>query len=135
MKSHDYSSWIWGDAVSLLERAERLHRQFLHGDPNDTPCWEPPVDVIETATAVYVHVALPGVAPEALVVGFDPGGITVSGVRALPAGRGARIHQLEIPYGRFQRRIALPLHALEPVSTSLENGCLVLTLAKLGEAP
>ncbi|MBV8209050.1 MAG: Hsp20/alpha crystallin family protein [Burkholderiaceae bacterium] len=42
-----------------------------------------------------------------------------------------RIHRIEIPYGRFRRRIALPMHVLEPVAQELVNGCLVLTFNKM----
>lgn len=135
MRSRDFSSWIWGDALALLEHAERLKRQVLRAGSGDAPHWEPPVDVIETATSVLVYVALPGVPADTLVVAFDPGGITVAGVRPMPCAANARIHRFEIPYGRFRRRIALPLHALEPESSEFVDGCLVLTLHKLREAP
>ena len=135
MRSRDFTSWIWGDALALLEHAERMQRELLCAGTVDAPHWEPPVDVIETATSVLVHVALPGVPADTLVVAFDPGGITVAGGRPMPCAANARIHRLEIPYGRFRRRIALPLHALEPESSELANGCLVLTLSKLREAP
>lgn len=135
MRSRDLSSWMWGDALSLLEQAERLHRQFFRACPTDAQCWEPPIDVVETADAVIVHVALPGVPSPAIVVGFEPAGITVSGVRRFPATQTARIHRVEIPYGRFERRIPLPLHALEPDPPELMDGCLVLTLRKRKETP
>lgn len=133
MRSRDFSSWIWGDALSLLENARRLQRDVLRAGSTDAPHWEPPVDVIETASAVLVYVALPGVPADTLVVAFDPGGITVTGVRPMPCAANARIHRFEIPYGRFRRRIALPLHALAPESSELANGCLILTLNKLRE--
>ncbi|BDC29180.1 Hsp20/alpha crystallin family protein [Bordetella bronchiseptica MBORD678] len=135
MRSRDFSSWIWGDALSLLQQADRLHRQLLRTGPAQAPCWEPPVDMIETESAVLIYVALPGVAAGDVAVRFDPDGISISGVRPLPALRNARIHGLEIPYGRFQRRIRLPLHALEPEAPTLADGCLTLTLKKLREAP
>jgi HSP20 family molecular chaperone IbpA len=133
MRSRDLSTWMWGDALSLLEEAERLHRQFVRASLSEARSWEPPVDVVESEDAVTVYVALPGVPAAAIVAGFDPGGITVSGIRALPAGRAARIHRIEIPYGRFQRRIALPMHALEPAAQQLVDGCLVLTFRKTKE--
>jgi hypothetical protein len=40
------------------------------------------------------------------------------------------VHRAEIPYGRFERRIELTGSSLEPESTCIENGCLVLDLAK-----
>jgi HSP20 family protein len=133
MERRDLSSWMWSDALSLLEQAERLQRQFVRASLSEARCWEPPVDVVEGESAVIVQVALPGVPAAAVVVDLDPDGITVSGVRAFPASRAARIHRIEIPYGRFQRRVALPMHALEPVSQELVDGCLVLTFSKMKE--
>jgi HSP20 family molecular chaperone IbpA len=55
----------------------------------------------------------------------------IAGIRPLPCqGRRANILRLEIPYGRFERRIALtsPLRLAE---RELRNGCLILTFAKL----
>jgi len=130
MGPKDLSTWMWGDALSLLEQAERLHRQFVRASLSEARCWEPPVDVMESDEAVIVQVALPGVPAAAVVVGFDPAGITVSGVRPFPGSNAARIHRIEIPYGRFERRIALPMHALEPVAQKLVDGCLLLTFSK-----
>jgi len=39
---------------------------------------------------------------------------------------------LEIPYGSFERRIALQLNRLRLDQRELVNGCLVLTFVKLG---
>lgn len=125
---------MWADALSLLEQAERRQRQFFRTRSADAQYWEPPVDVVESEDAVIVHVALPGVPAAAIVVSFEPGGITVSGMRDFPAMRtAARIHRIEIPYGRFERRIPLCLHALEPAARELADGCLVLTFSKVKE--
>ncbi|HEX4597221.1 MAG TPA: Hsp20/alpha crystallin family protein [Burkholderiaceae bacterium] len=131
MGPRDLSTWMWGDALSVLEQAERLHRQFVRASLTEARCWEPPVDVVESDTEVTVQVALPGVPAVAVVVGLDPDGITVSGLRAFPASPAARIHRIEIPYGRFQRRIPLPMHALEPSAQQLIDGCLLLTFTKV----
>jgi hypothetical protein len=45
--------------------------------------------------------------------------------------RNARIHRLELPQGRFQRRIALPIGRYA-VSRFAANGCIVVRLAKSG---
>lgn len=130
MRGQDPSSWIWGDALSLLEQAERLHRQFARASVAEQPCWEPPIDVVEDDETVLVLVALPGVPAGKVAVGFDPGGVTVSGLREFPGIGAARIRRIEIPYGRFRRRIALPMHTLEPASQELADGCLLLTFTK-----
>ena len=47
-------------------------------------------------------------------------------------GENANIVRLEIPYGSFERRIALQLNRLRLAERELVNGCLVLTFVKLG---
>ena len=136
MRSRDLHSLMWGEALSLLERAERLQRQFFRvGASAAAGTWEPPVDLVESGDALRVHVALPGVGPESVTVGLERDAVTVSALRAFPASEGgARIHRLEIPYGRFERRIALPMHALELTGKSLADGLLTLTFAKRKES-
>ena len=119
---------MWSDALSMLDRAERLHRQFSH---QVMDAWEPPADVVESGDELRVHVALPGVRPDSVTVGLEPGGIVVSALRAFPCREaGARIHRIEIPYGRFERRIGLGLHELNLVKKALEDGVLTLTFRK-----
>jgi HSP20 family protein len=133
MRHTKLSSWMWGDALSLLEEADRLHRRFRQAPPDGNPCWEPPVDVTESDDAVTIYVALPGVPRDAVVVTFGPGGVSISGVRRLPASRTTRLHRIEIPYGHFKRTIRFPLQALEPCLPEMADGCLVLTLKKVKE--
>ena len=57
----------------------------------------------------------------------------ISGVRVVPAElRTATIHRLELPQGRFERRIALPAGRYESVRRAAVNGCLVISLTKSG---
>src|SRR5579863_10672064 len=103
----DMRVWMWAEACELLERAERLHRQFFQLALNaQAPAWEPPVDVFEADGEFWIVMALPGVAPDDVRIRLDNGVLVVTGVRALSnALRGARLHRLEIPQGRFERRI------------------------------
>ena len=138
MTSRDLSRLMWSEALSLLEQADRLHRQFCRPAAAGAPAWEPPVDVVETADAVRVHVALPGAAADSVVVELESGAITISARRGFPLesseGQLARIHALEIPYGRFQRRIGLPMQALTLTGRKLQDGCLTLTFGKKKES-
>ncbi len=114
----------------MLDRAQRLQRQFF---THAAASWEPPVDIVETADTLQVHVALPGVAADAITVGLDPSGITISAVRAFPCpaseeNQDSQIHRLEIPYGRFERFIGMP--PLELAGKALENGILTLTFRR-----
>jgi HSP20 family molecular chaperone IbpA len=89
--------------------------------------------VVETERQLRIIVALPGVAPEAVQVETEGGILTILGSRPLPGrGENANIVRLEIPYGSFERRIALQLNRLRLAERELVNGCLVLTFIKLG---
>jgi len=133
MRARDPRSWMWAEALELLQDAERLQRQFFRiGVAEGAPCWEPPVDLYENGGELRLLVALPGVTAQQLEVALAPGGIIVRGERSLPTNsRRAAIHRLEIPYGRFERRISLPDGGFELVDQRLEHGCLVLTLHRL----
>jgi HSP20 family molecular chaperone IbpA len=77
-----------------------------------------------------IIVALPGVEPQDIKVYFDSGELVITGLRELPAvTRAAAIHRLEIPYGRFERRIPLP-GAIDIERSDLVRGCLSLSLTK-----
>jgi HSP20 family protein len=122
---------MWGEALQLLEQAERVKNAFSR--PNETEhSWEPPIDMVETSEALFVHVALPGVAAESIVIGMESDALTVSAVRGFTVtSRGARLHRVEIPYGQFFRRIQLPVQRLEPVGRSYIDGCLTLAFRKI----
>jgi HSP20 family protein len=127
---------MWGEALSLLEQADRLHRQFFRVAGADSAhSWEPPADIVESEDLLQVHVALPGVSPGSITIILEPGGVVVSALRAFPCREsGAHIHRIEIPYGRFERRIALPLHdpymPIELVAKELVDGLLTLTFRR-----
>ena len=135
MTSRDLSRLMWSEALSLLEQADRLQRQFIRPAAAQAPAWEPPVDIVETADSVWVHVALPGTAADSIAVKLEPGAITISAHRPFPIGASesqcaARIHALEIPYGRFARRIGLPTQALTLSGRKMQDGCLTLVFSK-----
>ena len=125
---------MWAQACDLLAQAERMHRQFFRLGTSHRPQvrWEPPVDVFEDAREVVIVAAMPGVAPAGVEVVVQPGVLLVRGERRLPATARHAIRQLEIPYGHFERRIALPAAVLELVSNELIDGCLTLRLRKVG---
>lgn len=133
--TRDPRNLMWAEACALLDRAEQLHRQFFEPsrESGRHARWEPPIDVFETERQLRIIVALPGVAPEAVKVQTEGGILTIAGSRPLPScGENTKIVRLEIPYGIFERRIALQLNRLRLDHRELVNGCLVLTFVKLG---
>ena len=127
-------SWMWAEAFEMLEQAERLQRQFFRfGHAMEAqPRWEPPVDIVASDAVLEVTVALPGVAPENVRVRVEDSGLSVTAIRALPLNqRSTEIHRLEIPYGRFERRIVLPPGRYDLLEQACVNGCLVLRLQRV----
>ena len=132
MASREFGSGLLAEAIELLREADRMHRQFFTLTPaRSGPCWEPPVDIVESERAVVVRVALPGVAPQAVEVTTNGVHLRVVGVRPMGAARGEAVHRLEIPFGHFERRVDLPAGAYEMVSREMVDGCLVLTLRRI----
>ena len=121
----------------MLVRADRLHREFFRpaAPVQLRTTWEPPVDVLETNTDVLIFVALPGVVPDRVVATIDGSDLVITGERVLPAQlQTAVIHRLELPQGRFSRRVRLPAGRYKSVSSAAADGCLLITLQKAGGA-
>ena len=133
----NYLDSMWSDACAMLLRAERLHRQVFRPTKSAElgPAWEPPVDIFETDQEVLVFVGLLGVHPDQLETIIDDGNLVVAGTRQLPSVlRTAAIHRLELPQGRFERRIRLPAGRYRGVRRAMVDGCVLVTLEKMGVA-
>jgi HSP20 family protein len=133
MTNDDSRNWMWSEALQMLARAERLHREVFTPAPGAQRGvnWEPPTDVLETADAVVIFVALPGVDPEKVDLAIHGGVLIISGERVLPDElRTAIIHRLELPQGRFERHVPLPAGRYGTPRSGVANGCLVIRLPK-----
>jgi HSP20 family molecular chaperone IbpA len=133
MPTRDLESWMWAEACAMIDRADRLHRQFFR--PNEMksrpPSWEPPFDIYETRYDFKIMIALPGVNPEQVKVMLEKDHLIVSGKRHLPVSAETEIRRLEIPYGRFERIIDLPAGHFEIGNREFLNGCLLISLQKI----
>jgi HSP20 family molecular chaperone IbpA len=126
--------WMWSEACEMLARAERMHRDLFRpaGSLARQPAWEPPVDILETDSEVLALVALPGVDADKVEAVIEEGDLVIAGTRTYPpALRTAVIHRLELPQGRFYRRLRLPAGRYGGVRRAVADGCLVITLQKV----
>lgn len=133
MAAHNPERWMWAEACEMLARAERMQREFFRPQRirMRLPAWEPPVDVLETGGEILVLMALPGVDPDAVEAAIEDGRLVVIGQRVLPPElRTATIHRMELPQGRFERRVPLPPGRYDQVRRGTSNGCLVISLRK-----
>ena len=133
MANEDPRNWMWSEALQMLARAERLHREVFsppHASGRGIN-WEPPTDVLETQDAVLILVALPGVDPAKVDLVIRNGVLTIAGERILPQElRTAIIHRIELPQGRFERQIRLPAGTYEQPVSGVADGCLIVKLPK-----
>ena len=128
--------WMWSEACETLARAERLHRQFFRPvcSASRLAAWEPPVDILETDREVLVLVALPGVSADRVEVAIEGDELVVEGIRVLPAElQTSVIHRLELPQGRFERRVRLPAGAYSSFRRASVDGCLLIGLERARE--
>ncbi|MFZ2392748.1 MAG: Hsp20/alpha crystallin family protein [Rhodoferax sp.] len=133
MRRVERHAWLLAEAIEWLQGAGRLQRQFFQlGRSADLPVWEPPVDLFGDEQALCLLIALPGVTPERLDVRLEPQAVVVRGERSLAShlASGA-ILQLEIPYGRFERRVPLPYDDYRVADMLLQHGCLRLILERM----
>lgn len=129
----DSSLWMWAEACDLLAQAERLQRQFFRPGPSGTAAatWEPPADVYEDDHEIVVVIAMPGVTADRVQIVNEPGVLTVRGSRPLPLVSSRHLlRRMEIPHGRFECRVTLPLGRLALEPAELSHGCLLLRLRK-----
>ncbi len=131
MTGDDPRRWMWPEALAMLARAERMHRDIFALAPAARPAWEPPVDVLETDSEVLIFAALPGVVPEQVEAVIQGADLVIAGRRVMPPQlRTAAIHRLELPQGFFERRVSLPPGRYDAVSRSVSDGCLLIQLHK-----
>ena len=136
MSDRYHSYWMWAEACELLDRAERLQRQFFRpGSPaTNRVVWVPPADIFETPDAIWIVVALPGVSGDQVEVHAEDNQLVVRGMRSHPAElQGASIHRMEIPSGAFERRFDVPLRHFDSIHRRVADGCLVLRLQRPGD--
>ncbi len=134
MPADELTLWMWSEACRHLDRAEQLHRRFygIAGQAAEFS-WEPPADVFETEREILIELALPGVLAEDIEVSVEAGILVVRGERSRPNIPGpAVIRRMELPHGRFERRIRLAPGRYEFAKRALADGCLQLVLRKIG---
>ncbi len=130
----DPSKWMWAEALQMLDEADRLQRRFFEvAVPATTaPHWEPPVDVFESSDELWLFYALPGVAVEQVEVALDGAELIVRGDRPLPpVAHTTTIRRLELPHGRFERRVGLPAGRYDLIAQQFDHGCLVIGLRRV----
>lgn len=95
-------------------------------------CWKPPTDVYETETNFVVILELAEMKAEEVSIAYQEGVLMIRGIRkAVPPSERRRYHKMEINYGPFERRIAIPADVdIEDLSAVYKDGFLEIRLPK-----
>jgi len=121
---------MWAEALVVLARGNPQHQTTFRPTSGG---WEPPVDVLETEAHLIVIVALPGIPRADIEVVLSGDDLLVRGTRRwVTLSQTARVRRIELPHGRFERRLPLPHGAYQLVGDNHVDGCLILTLQRLG---
>ena len=100
-------------------------------------CWKPPTDVYETESDFVVILELAQMKADEVSITFQQGVLYIRGVRkAIPPTERRRYHKMEINYGPFERRIAVPGDVdIDNLSAHYKMGFLEIRLPKQGQPP
>ena len=109
-----------------------LLRDAQPAAPTPSTAFVPAADIFETAAGYELHLALPGVAKEAVSIDFQDNQLVVSGSRPAPATEGEhapRLRRVETRFGDFRRAFRLPETVNgKAITAELTDGLLRLTL-------
>jgi HSP20 family protein len=88
-----------------------------------------PIDAYRRGNDVWVHIDVPGVAPDSLDISVERGVLTVSGERNVTRSEGDRVYLAERPNGSFRRQVRLG-EGLDPdtIEADVHDGVLTLRI-------
>ena len=122
----------------LTERIGRLFSVLQEAAEAQLPAtagaWSPPVDVCETAKAIYVRIELPGVRAAQVKIGLNSSKLRICGEKKKRQTRQRIVSHLcsERTYGNFNRVVPLRWTiSVKDATAELANGLLVIRLPKI----
>ena len=122
----------------LRDKVGRLYAALEEATEADNPlasgAWAPPVDLCETAEAIWIRVELPGVNAEQINIGLTSTQIRLWGEKKRRVARRRIISYFcsERSFGKFNRIVPIrwPISVRE-ATAKIENGLLLIRLPKI----
>src|SRR5215510_2714293 len=122
----------------LRDRVGRLFAALQEATEAENPlasgAWSPPVDLCETAEAVWLRIELPGVTAEQIKVGLSNTRLRIWGEKKRRPARRRIISYLcsERSYGKFSRVVHLRWTiSVRNATAEMSNGILLIRLPKI----
>lgn len=123
----------WTEFERIRQGLDELSRTYVDkGKAQNRTNVYPALNIFEEADRLIVTAELPGVKAQDLELSLEGETLTIQGKRDnKQTEKGASYHRREIESGSFSRAITLPVKVnLEQIGAKLNNGILVITLAK-----
>lgn len=109
-----------------------LLRDAQPAAPQPSTSFVPAADIFETAQGFELHLALPGVAKDAVSIDFQDNQLVVTGNRPAPATEGENVptlRRVETRFGEFRRAFRLPETVnVKAITAEFTDGLLRVTL-------
>ncbi len=111
-------------------------RRLRQAEPGRPIAFLPKLDIVETADAYKLYLALPGMVEEDIDITLEKRRLIVRGERESPYDPGAvTVHQGQWHYGFFERQVELPDEVdADEVQAAYEGGVLTITVPKRADA-
>lgn len=118
-------------AIRIFDEMWDMSRPVLMMSEN---VWRPAVDIYETEDEVIVLVEIAGMKKEDIEVAIQGNILTISGNRREYIPYKVKLEQMEINYGKFQRKVKIftPINR-EKITATYDNGLLKISLPKVEE--
>ena len=113
-----------------------LMRRLKEDDGASFVDWAPALDVEETDKEYLIKADLPAIKKDDVKIAIDHGMLTLEGERKHEKEeKGRKFHRVERSYGRFMRRLELPMDVDEQkVAAEFKEGVLNVHLPKAASA-
>jgi HSP20 family protein len=109
-----------------------LLRDAQPATPQPSTSFVPAADIFETAQGFELHLALPGIAKDAVSIDFQEGQLVVKGSRPALATEGEnapKLRRVETRFGEFARTFRLPETVnVKGISAEMADGLLRINL-------
>ena len=121
---------------SLRRQIDQVFADMESAAQNDYPNWSPPIELLDDTEHLILRTQLAGIdGKEDIDIQVTRESVTISGKRHRPESKSDRCLHSEFIYGKFQRKISLPVPVINSQATAnSEAGILTLILPKVEKA-
>jgi len=129
----------WSPAHEIASLQQGINRLFEDVfsqpgsyDANTMGAWRPPVDIVDTETAILIFVEIPGVEKNAVAIEVKDNILSIQGERVVDSSIGnGSYYRSERVFGKFGRSFALPaMIRSDAIKATFKSGVLKITIPK-----